>query len=97
MTNQQSRERSVVVHTAGTATEALVIRGLLESAGIVSPGSASTDPFPMRDAPEGFRDTEIIVMESQADAARRIIADYLNSNEGIELEDSEDSKEGTES
>jgi hypothetical protein len=74
-----------------------VIRGLLESAGIVSPGSASTDPFPMRDAPEGFRDTEIIVMESQAEKARRIIADYLNSNEGIELEDSEDSKEGAES
>jgi hypothetical protein len=97
MTNQQSRERSVVVHTAGTATEALVIRGLLESVGIVSPGSASTDPFPLREAPEGFRDTEIIVMESQADAARHIIADYLNSNEGIELEDSEDSKEGTES
>jgi hypothetical protein len=97
MTNQQSRERSVVVHTAGTATEALVIRGLLQSAGIVSPGSASTDPFPLRDAPEGFRDTEIIVMESQADAARRIIADYLTSNEGIELEDSDDSSKGTES
>jgi hypothetical protein len=97
MTNQQSRERSVVVHTGGTATEALVIRGLLESAGLISPGSASTDPFPMRDAPEGFHDTEIIVMESQAEAARRIIADYLNSNEGIELEDSEDSKEGAES
>jgi hypothetical protein len=96
MTNQQSRERSVVVHTAGTATEALVIRGLLQSAGIVSPGSASTDPFPLRDAPEGFRDTEIIVMESQADAARRIIADYLTSNEGIELEGSDDSSKGTE-
>jgi hypothetical protein len=36
-------------------------------------------------------------MESQADAARRVIADYLTSNEGIELEDSDESTKGTES
>ncbi len=35
--NDPSQERVVVAHTADTAAEAMVIRGLLESAGITRP------------------------------------------------------------
>ncbi len=83
------QQRTVVVHQAGTSTEAVVIRGLLESAGIASPGSAGSDPFPMREPPEGFRDTDIVVLESHAEEAKRVIADYLTSGDSIQLEDSE--------
>ncbi|MFZ0637956.1 MAG: hypothetical protein WA755_09940 [Candidatus Acidiferrales bacterium] len=76
--------RSVVVHTAGTATEAMVIRSLLESKGIQSPGSVSSDPFPLREAPEGMHGVEIIVLESHADAARKVIEDYLRSDESLD-------------
>ncbi|HKF53718.1 MAG TPA: hypothetical protein VKB26_15485 [Candidatus Acidoferrales bacterium] len=88
-----SKEKTVVVHTAGSATEAMVIRGLLESAGIESPGSATTDPFPMSESGDGFRDSDVIVLESQADEARRVIADYLQSNEGIEIESADEPDE----
>ena len=70
--------------------EAMVIRGLLQSAGIVSPGSVSTDPFPLREPPEGTHGTEIVVLESHADEARRLIAEYLRDNKGTESEDSDE-------
>lgn len=76
-----------MVHQAGSSTEAVVIRGLLESAGIASPGSAGSDPFPMREPPEGFRDTDIVVLESQAEEARSVIASYLTSGDSIQIED----------
>jgi len=82
-----------VVHTAGSAVEAMVIRGLLQSAGIYSPGSGTSDPFPMGESGDAFRDADVIVPASQADDARRIIADYVRSNEGIEIENSQDSTE----
>ncbi|MCL4523328.1 MAG: hypothetical protein M1453_15165 [Acidobacteria bacterium] len=78
----------MVVHQAGSSTEAVVIRGLLESAGISSPGSAGSDPFPMREPPEGFRDSDIVVLESQAEEARAVIASYLSSSDGIQIEES---------
>ena len=87
MSEETDREKTVLVHQAGTSTEAVVIRGLLESAGIASPGSAGSDPFPMREPPVGFRDTDIVVLESQADDARRVIADYLTSDDSIQIED----------
>ncbi len=77
MKDEPTRESVVVVHLAGTWTEAMVIRGLLESAGIESPASTSTDPFPMREPPKGIHGLEILVLSSQADEARSIIADYL--------------------
>jgi len=77
---QHSRERVVLAHTAGTSGEALVIRGLLESSGIDSPGSVSSDPFPLREPPEGMHGAEIYVLESQVDDARRIIREYLEGN-----------------
>ena len=67
----------IVIHHAGTATEAVVLRSLLESAGIESPGSASADMFPMREPPEGFSDADIVVLQSQAEEARVIIEEYL--------------------
>ena len=69
-------EPSVVAYKAGSAEEAMVIRGLLESAGIVSPGSASADPFPIPENPENPHGVEIVVLESQADEAREIIEEY---------------------
>ena len=80
MTEHHAGERVVVGYTAGTAAEAMVIRGLLESAGIRSPGSVSTDPFPLREPPKGTHGVEIFVLESQVDHARRIIEGYLKSN-----------------
>lgn len=74
-----TREKVLVVHEAGTWTEAMVIRGLLESAGIESPASTSTDPFPLREPPKGTHGVEIQVLESQAVEARCIISEYLAS------------------
>lgn len=76
MSELPTREPVVIVHQAGTWTEALVIRGLLGSAGINSPPSTFTDPFPLREPPKGTHGVEILVLASQADEARRIIADY---------------------
>ena len=87
MTENLDEQRIVMVQQAGSSTEAVVIRGLLQSRGINSPGSAGPDPFPMREPPEGFRDTDILVLESQAEEARRVIADYLTSGDSIQMED----------
>ncbi|HKV28125.1 MAG TPA: hypothetical protein VJN90_07620 [Candidatus Acidoferrales bacterium] len=92
MVPDHSQEKTVVIHSAGSAMEAMVIRGLLESAGISSPGSSTTDPFPMGEPGDDYHGSDVIVLESQAAEARRIIAEYLKSNEGIELETPEDSQ-----
>jgi hypothetical protein len=77
-------ERIVVAHIASTAAEAMVIRGLLESSGIHSPGSTSSDPFPLNDPPEGPHGAEIYVRESQVEEARSLIAEYAKANGGPE-------------
>ncbi len=87
MSEETIREPFVVVHQAGSWTEAVVIRGLLRSAGIDSPGLTSTDPFPMREPPKGIHGVEILAFESQADEARRIIADYLAGAQGSQSEE----------
>ncbi len=74
MNEERKEEATVVVHVAGTATEAVVIRGLLESEGISSPAPTTMDPFPLRENPKGTHGVEIIVLESQAEQARKIIA-----------------------
>ncbi|MGH9814735.1 MAG: hypothetical protein ACRD6I_01515 [Candidatus Acidiferrales bacterium] len=81
MAPTQSGRKTVVVHLAGTATEAVVIRGLLESAGISSPAPTTLDPFPLRENPSGTRGVEIMVLESQAEQARRVIAEHAASAE----------------
>ncbi len=77
----------VVVHQAGSATEAMVIRGLLESAGLSPLAVLEGDELLQR---ETIGDTEIIVDESEAEDARRIIADYLSSGENISIEPTDD-------
>jgi hypothetical protein len=81
-----SRDPIVIVHRATTSTEAMVIRGLLESAGLKVPDFSPGEPFPMHTPPAGMTDGDIVVLSSQADDARRIIADYLSSEEGMEIE-----------
>ncbi len=73
-------EKLVIAYTAESASEAMIIRGLLESAGIHSLGADSSDPFPMNEPPEGSQDTEIIVRESQAAKAREIISQFAKGN-----------------
>src|ERR1700683_865535 len=102
MAEEYSNEKVVIAHVAENATEALVIRGLLESKGIQSPGSVSTDPFPIPESPEGPHNVEIFVLESQADEAekisvlepkhdkaKKIIAEYQSAN-NVSLKESDD-------
>lgn len=81
MADEPTRERTLIIHQAGSSTEAMIIRGLLESAGITSPASTTTDPFPLNEPPKGTHGVEIVVLESQAEDARRIIEDYLDDSE----------------
>jgi hypothetical protein len=86
MTQRPSGERLVVAHIAGTSAEAMVIRGLLQSAGILSPDFDSADPFPLNEPPEGAHGAEIYVPESQVEDARRILAEFSKGHEGSMLE-----------
>jgi len=79
--NRERHEETVMVHRADSFTEAVVIRGLLESAGIGSPPLTRTDPYPLRNPPAEFPGAEILVRESEAEEARRIIAEYLSEAE----------------
>ncbi|MGH9715874.1 MAG: hypothetical protein ACRD4R_03975 [Candidatus Acidiferrales bacterium] len=81
MNDIYSRERAVLVHAAESIGEAMVIRGLLESAGIRSPGSVSSTPFPVSESPTGGRGVEIYALESQAEEARMVIEEYLRADE----------------
>jgi hypothetical protein len=94
MSHQDPSERTVVVHIAGTSGEAMVIRGLLQSEGIDSPGSTSSDPFPLRENPEGTHGVEIMVLESQADTARKLIQSHLTAKE-VERQEEELKKRKT--
>ncbi len=71
-----SQEKVVVAHVAGNTEEAMVIRGLLASAGIDSPGSSSTDPFPMSEPLDASHGVDVLVLESQLKEAQKLIADY---------------------
>jgi len=90
MPDPGSKDAVVIVHRASTSTEAMVIRGLLESAGIQVPDFSPGEPFPMHTPPAGMTDGDILVLSSQAEDARRIIADYLSSSEGVEIETSDE-------
>ena len=78
-------ERIVVVYTASTWTEAMVVRGLLESAGIPSPALGDGNPPDLSIALQGI---EIYALDSQAEHARQVIAAYLDADEAEGLEDS---------
>jgi hypothetical protein len=83
-----THERIVVVHTVRSWTEAVVVRGLLMSAGIESPELGNSGVSPMPDLAPLLQGIDIYALESQAEAARRVIADYF-----AEVEDAEDSPE----
>jgi hypothetical protein len=90
MPGSGSQDPIVIVHRASTSTEAMVIRGLLESAGLKVPDFSPGEPFPMHVPPAGMTDGDIVVLSSQAEDARRIIAEYLSSEEGVEIESSDE-------
>jgi hypothetical protein len=69
-------EKLVKVFDTEQESEALVVKGLLESAGIdsdITALSATQDTFP------GVGGTIILVREEDAEAARRIIAEFRQS------------------
>jgi hypothetical protein len=82
--SQDSHEPFVIVFEATTTSEALVVRGLLQSAGIDSPDFDAADPFPMKEPPEGVHGTEVWVRESQASDAARIIQNAKKSASSAE-------------
>ena len=79
MAESNSDNYLVKVFEAATASEAMVVRGLLQSAGISAPGFQGAEPFPMNEPPEGSHDAEVWVPESQAEDARRILSEYSKS------------------
>jgi hypothetical protein len=81
MPEQPTPERTVVVHTCFDSMEAMVIRGLLESNGIVSPTPPGFETFPMEGATTAARAIQILVLESKAAQARHLIQDYLDDSE----------------
>lgn len=90
MPDSGSTDAFVIVHRAATSTEAMVIRGLLESAGIEVLDFTAGKPLSMHSHPTGFAVDDIAVLASQAEDAKRIITEYLSSNEGVEMEQSDD-------
>jgi hypothetical protein len=87
MSHSAGSDRVVNVHTAGTIAEAMVIRSLLQSAGILSPDPLVGDPFPLREPPEGTHGVEIFVLDSQAAHAKKIIEEYLQPDVSTEAAD----------
>ena len=75
MKRQTPTDRLVKIYETPTITEAIVVRGLLKNAGIYAPDFDTGDPFPLHDPPEGWHSSEIWVPDSQAEEARRIIAE----------------------
>jgi hypothetical protein len=69
-----SGEPFVVVFEAEDASEAIVLRSLLESAGLESPQPSFTDPFPGAFSNLFTRDTSILARASHAEEARQLIA-----------------------
>jgi hypothetical protein len=80
-------EKLVKVFDSERESEALVVSGLLESAGIdsdVTSTDAAQDMFP------GVGGSVILVREDQAEEARRIIEEYRRSDETTDIDVSEE-------
>lgn len=80
-------EKLVKVFDSEEETEALVVKGLLESAGIeadMAPLSLTQYAFP------NIGGTVIVVREEDAEQARRLIADHRQSQPEADLEADED-------
>ncbi|HTW58061.1 MAG TPA: DUF2007 domain-containing protein [Terriglobales bacterium] len=81
-------EKLVKVFDSEQETEALVVKGLLDSEGIESD---LTSAMMVQDAFPGLGGTIILVREEDAEAAKRLIADYKqplspNDDETAEIE-----------
>lgn len=74
-------ERISVVYTAGSWIEAVVVRGLLESAGIESPALGDGN---LPEITPMFSGIEIYTLESQAERARQLIAEHLRTAEDLD-------------
>ena len=83
----RSRETIVIAHTARSWTEAVVVRGLLESAGIAATELGLGTPSPLPDLAPILYGIDIYVLESQLQKAQQLIAEHL-----AELESGEDSE-----
>jgi hypothetical protein len=88
-------QKLVRVFDTEQESEAMVVHGLLESAGIDSEITALDAP---QDILPGVGGTVILVREEDADGARRMIEDYrqqtLSDDETAEIELNEDSAHG---
>ena len=73
-----NQEQIVVVYTSSTWIEAMVVRGLLESAGIPSPALGDGSPT---DPSLTLQGIEIYSLASQAQDAKRVIAEHLHDIE----------------
>jgi hypothetical protein len=71
-----NNEHIVVVYTASSWIEAIVVRGLLESSGIPSPALGDGNSADLSITLQGI---EIYTLASQADRARQVIGEYLDS------------------
>ncbi len=67
-------EPFIVVFEAEDPSEAIVLRSLLESAGIESPQPSYSDPFPGAFSGVFTHDTSILALASKAEDARLLIA-----------------------
>lgn len=78
MNDRYLPERAVLVHTADSFGEAIVIRGLLGSAGLRSPGPLSSHLLPVSETWNSC-DKDVYALESEADEARKLIEEYLRT------------------
>ena len=81
------REKLVKVFDSERESEAVVVSGLLESAGIdsdVTSTDAAQDMFP------GVGGSVVLVREHQAEDARRIIEEYRRADDTSEIDISEE-------
>ena len=71
----------------------MVVRGLLESSGIPSPALGDGNPSTMQDLFPTLSGIEIYALESQAERARKVIAEHLDDTPWSADNEEEDSDE----
>jgi hypothetical protein len=78
-TQPGSEDPFVIIYETETPEEATILRGLLQSAGIESPPTVFSDPFPLPNFSEITHGTEVIVRTSQVKDAKQILESYGES------------------
>jgi len=74
--------KAIEVHSVQGSIEAGIVQAFLRSCGIESTTQGLAAQSVHAFTVDGMGKIRILVMESDADAARKIIADYLESNPG---------------